>query len=55
MPKISVERTIGKTKKAVLGGLIGYNTEKMGKQKYKRFAISLREGDRIVGGIVGEV
>ena len=55
MPKIAVERTIGKTKKAVLGGLIGYNTEKMGKQKYKRFAISLREGDKIVGGIVGEV
>jgi len=55
MPKIAVERTIGQTKKAVLGGVIGYNTEKMGKQKYKRFAISLREGDRIVGGIVGEV
>jgi GNAT superfamily N-acetyltransferase len=55
MPAISVERTIGKTKRAVLGGLIGYNTEKMGKQKYKRFAISLREGDKIVGGIIGEV
>jgi GNAT superfamily N-acetyltransferase len=55
MPKIAVERTIGKTKKAVLGGLIGYNTEKMGKQKYKRLAISLREGEKIVGGIVGEV
>jgi len=48
MAKIAVERTIGKTKQAVLGGLIGYNTEKMGKQKYKRFAISLREGDKIV-------
>ena len=55
MPKIAVERTIGKTKKAVLDGLIGYNTEKMGRQKYKRFAVSLREGDKIVGGIVGEV
>jgi GNAT superfamily N-acetyltransferase len=55
MPKISVERTIGQTKKAVLGGLIGYNTEKMGKQKYKRLAISLREKGKIVGGIVGEV
>ena len=55
MPKISVERTIGQTKKAVLGGLIGYNTEKMGTQKYKRLAISLREGEKIVGGIVGEV
>jgi N-acetylglutamate synthase-like GNAT family acetyltransferase len=55
MPKIAVERTIGKTKKAVLDGLIRYNTEKMGKQKYKRFAISLREGNRIAGGIVGEI
>ncbi|MBR1123333.1 GNAT family N-acetyltransferase [Bradyrhizobium lablabi] len=55
MPSIAVERTIGTTKKAVLGGLIGYNTEKMGKQKYKRFAISLRERGKIVGGIVGEV
>jgi|SRR5690349_17564714 GNAT superfamily N-acetyltransferase len=55
MPSIAVERTIGKTKKAVLGGLIGYNNEKMGKQKYKRIAVSLRQGNRIAGGIVGEV
>ena len=55
MPAISVERTIGKTKRAVLGGLIGYNTEKMGRQKYRRFAVSLRDKDEIVGGIVGEV
>jgi GNAT superfamily N-acetyltransferase len=55
MPAISVERTIGATKKTVLGGLVGYNTEKMGKQKYKRFAVSLRERGKIVGGIVGEV
>ncbi len=55
MPSLSVERTIGKTKQAVLGGLIGYNTEKMGRQKYKRLAISLRERGKIAGGIVGEV
>jgi GNAT superfamily N-acetyltransferase len=55
MPSISVERTIGKTKKAVLDGLVRYNNEKMGKQKYKRLAVSLREGNAIVGGIVGEV
>jgi GNAT superfamily N-acetyltransferase len=55
MLSISVERTVGKTKKAVLDGLIRYNNEKMGKQKYKRIAISLREGNEIVGGIVGEV
>ena len=55
MPSISVERTVGKTKKAVLGGLIRYNNEKFGKQTYKRLAISLRERNAIVGGIVGEV
>lgn len=55
MLSISVERTVGKTKKAVLDGLIRYNNEKMGKQKYKRLAISLRDGNEIVGGIVGEV
>ena len=55
MPAISVERTIGETKRAVLGGLIRYNDQKMGKQKYRRFAISLRDKGAIVGGIVGEV
>ena len=55
MPKISVERTLTQTKKAVLGGLGRYNDEKMGKQPYKRFAISLREGNEIVGGVVGEL
>ena len=55
MPSVSVERNVGQTKKAVLGGLIGYNNEKLGKQKYKRLAVSLRERGKIVGGIVGEV
>ena len=55
MPEISVERTIGATKRAVLGGLIRYNDQKMGKQKYRRFALSLRDQGAIVGGIVGEV
>jgi len=50
MAKISVERTIGQTKKAVLGGLLGYNAEKMGRQKYKRFAISLASATRSSGG-----
>ena len=55
MPSVSVERTVGTTKKAVLGGLIGYNAEKLGKQRYKRLAVSLRERNKIVGGIVGEL
>ena len=55
MPAIAVERTIGETKRAVIGGLIRYNEEKMGKQHYRRFAVSLREKKKIVGGVVGEV
>lgn len=55
MPALSVERTIGKTKKAVLNGLVGYNQEHWGRQKFKNFAVSLREGDAIVGGIVGQM
>jgi GNAT superfamily N-acetyltransferase len=55
MPAISVERTIGRTRRAVLDGLLRYNAEKMGKQKYRRFAVSLRDDGEIVGGIVGEV
>jgi GNAT superfamily N-acetyltransferase len=55
MPAITTERTIGKTKRAVLGGLIRYNNEKLGKQQYRRLAISLRDKGAIVGGIVGEI
>jgi GNAT superfamily N-acetyltransferase len=55
MPAISVERTIGATKRAVLAGLVRYNDQKMGKQKYRRFAVSLKEKGAVVGGIVGEV
>jgi GNAT superfamily N-acetyltransferase len=55
MPSVSVERTIGETKRAVFRGLIGYNEQKMGDQKYRRLAISLRDKKKIVGGIIGEV
>src|ERR1700742_1735959 len=55
MAAITVERTIGETKRAVLGGLVRYNEEKMGEQRYRRFAVSLRDKKKIVGGIVGEV
>jgi GNAT superfamily N-acetyltransferase len=55
MPSLSVDRTVGKTKKAVLSGLKGYNREKWGRQKYKHFAVSLRESETIIGGVVGEM
>ncbi|WP_025032651.1 GNAT family N-acetyltransferase [Bradyrhizobium sp. DOA9] len=55
MPTIAVERTIGTTKKAVLAGLGAYNDEKFGKQKVKSIAVSLKDGRKIVGGIVGHL
>ncbi|MBH5370409.1 GNAT family N-acetyltransferase [Bradyrhizobium glycinis] len=55
MPSITVERTIGTTKKAVLAGLGAYNDEKFGKQKVKSIAVSLKDGRKIVGGIVGQL
>ena len=51
MPAISVERMIGKTGRAVLGGLVRDNDQKMRKRKYRRFALSLRDEGPIVGGV----
>ena len=55
MPTITVERTIGTTKKAVLAGLGAYNDEKFGTQKVKGIAVSLKDGRTIAGGIVGQL
>ncbi|RXG86557.1 MULTISPECIES: GNAT family N-acetyltransferase [Bradyrhizobium] len=55
MPTISVERTIGTTKKAVLAGLAGYNHEHMGTQRLKGLAVSLKDRGKIVGGVVGQI
>lgn len=54
MPEIIVERRYGATRKAVLKGLSAFNRSKMVTRVEKRIALSLREGDDIVGGIVGE-
>ncbi|WBL79398.1 GNAT family N-acetyltransferase [Bradyrhizobium xenonodulans] len=55
MPTITVERTIGTTKKAVLAGLSGYNHEHMGTQRLKGLAVSLKDRGKIVGGVVGQI
>ena len=55
MPTVTVERTIGTTKKAVLAGLGAYNDEQFGKQKVKSIAVSLKDGRKIVGGVVGHL
>ena len=48
MSTITVERTIGTTKKAVLAGLSAYNDEHFGKQKVKSIAVSLKDRGMIV-------
>src|SRR5436305_14341710 len=55
MATITVERTIGTTKKAVLAGLAGYNHEHMGAQRLKGLAVSLKDRSKIVGGVVGQI
>jgi|ERR1700751_1365018 GNAT superfamily N-acetyltransferase len=55
MATLTVERTIGTTKKAVLAGLAGYNHEHMGTQRLKGVAVSLKDRGKIVGGIVGQI
>jgi GNAT superfamily N-acetyltransferase len=49
MPTITVERSIGTTKKAVLAGLGAYNDEHFGKQKVRSIAVSLKDRGKIVG------
>ena len=55
MASIKVEKQLGQTKRAVIKGLVAYNTLKAGKMGYVPVSISLREKGKIVGGIVGEI
>ena len=55
MASIALERTVGPTKRAVLNGLSAFNTERMGKQRFKQLAVSLKDRGKVVGGIVGQV
>jgi GNAT superfamily N-acetyltransferase len=56
--KASALRVVEETRlapavRAVVKGLVAYNTEKAGKSRYKRFAVSVRDDkDEIKGGIV---
>ena len=55
MASIKVEKQYGETKRAVLKGLVAYNTQKAGKMDFAPVSISLREKGKIVGGLVGEM
>jgi GNAT superfamily N-acetyltransferase len=55
MASIKVEKQLGETKRAVIKGLVAYNTLKAGMMGYVPVSVSLREKGKIVGGIVGEI
>ena len=55
MASIKIEKQYGETKRAVLKGLVAYNTQKAGKMDFAPLSISLREKGKIVGGVVGEM
>jgi GNAT superfamily N-acetyltransferase len=52
---IRVEKQLGETKRALIKGLVAYNTQKAGEMGYVPVSISLREKGKIVGGLVGEI
>lgn len=52
--RIADETRVAETARAVVKGLVAYNTAKAGPTKWKRFAVSVRdEAGAIKGGIVG--
>ena len=55
MASIKVEKQLGPTKRAVIKGLVAYNTQKACKMGYVPVSVSLREKGKIVGGLVGEI
>jgi GNAT superfamily N-acetyltransferase len=51
---VAEDSRVAETARAVVKGLVAYNTEKAGPTKWKRFAISVRdEAGGIKGGVVG--
>ena len=54
MPRILVERQHGPARRAVIRGLEAANAPVLGKVEFRPLTITLREGSKIVGGLVGE-
>ena len=52
---VQLEPAIGPTKRAVLKGLRAFNTRAGGKRNASEFAISLSEGETLVGRLVARV
>ncbi len=54
MPRIAVERQHGAARRAITKGLEIANAPMLGKVEFRPITITLREGGKIIGGLVGE-
>lgn len=53
MVSVQVDSRHDEVHKAVLDGLVAYNTAQMGDGDRQSVSVSVRDGDRIIGGAVG--
>ena len=51
MAAIKVERVHGPARRAIIKGLVAYNTSAVGKFEFKRLSVTLRHRGAIVGGL----
>ena len=54
MARLRVETVHGPARREVLKGLVAYNNSAVGKPDYHRLTITLRERNKIVGGLAAE-
>ena len=54
MAEVKVERIHGPARRAIIRGLIAYNTGVVGKFGFKRLSVTLRHRGAIVGGLSAE-
>lgn len=52
-PKVQLDRVLGPARRHVMKGLMAFNKNVIGPSDYKPLAVTLREDDEIVGGLVG--
>jgi GNAT superfamily N-acetyltransferase len=50
VPEVIVEKQYGKARRAIEKGLEAYNQSRVGKVRSQKFAVTLREGETILGG-----
>jgi len=51
MPAVKVERVHGPARRAIIKGLVAYNTAAVGKFAFRRLSVTLRHRGAIVGGL----